>query len=61
MYPILLEADTGLTTLGQVFTQFTTWISSLITTISSSAILMLAVGITCVSAVIGLAHKLIRG
>lgn len=42
-----------------VFTQFMTWMGTLVTTISSSPLLLLPVGIFCVGAVIGLASRLI--
>lgn len=54
-----MNASTGLEALGTVFTQFTTWMSSLVTTISSTPLLLLPVGIMCVGAVIGLAGRLI--
>lgn len=55
----LLEASTGLTTLGTIFTQVMTWVSSLVTTIASEPLLLLPVGIFAVGAVIGLAGRLI--
>lgn len=45
--------------LTTVFTQFMTWMTSLVSTISSSPLLLLPVGIFCVGAVIGLASRLI--
>ena len=45
--------------LTAVFTQFTTWMTSLVGTISSEPILLLPIGIFCVGAVIGLASRLI--
>lgn len=55
----LLEASTGLTTLGTIFTQVMTWVSSLVSTIASEPLLLLPVGIFAVGAVIGLAGRLI--
>lgn len=51
--------STGLEALGTIFTQMMTWVSSLVTTISSSPLLLLPVGIFVVGAVIGLASRLI--
>ena len=56
-----LNADTGLTNLGTLFTSITGWVASLVSTITSSPILMLTLGIFVVGAVIGLAYRLIRG
>lgn len=55
----LMAETTGLEALGTVFTQFTTWMGNLVTTISSTPLLLLPVGIMCVGAVIGLAGRLI--
>lgn len=52
---------TNLTALGTVFTQLTTWITSLVQTIASEPLLLLALGIFVAGAVIGLATRLIRG
>lgn len=50
--PILtLTADTGMTNLGSLFTTITGWIQSLVSTITSSPILMLTLGIFVVGAV----------
>lgn len=59
--PFTLTADTGMTNLGSLFTTITGWIASIVTTITSSPILMLTLGIFVVGAVIGLAYRLIRG
>lgn len=60
--PVVLSAsDTGLTNLGTLFTTITGWIASIVTTITSSPVLMLTLGIFVVGAVIGLAYRLIRG
>lgn len=56
-----LQADAGLTNLGTLFTTITGWVSSLVSTITSSPILMLTLGVFIVGAVIGLAYRLIRG
>lgn len=57
----LLTADSGLTNLGQVWTQFTTWIQNIVSTITASPILLIGLGIFVVGATIGLAQRLIRG
>lgn len=54
-----MAETTGLEALGTIFTQFMTWIGSLVTTIVSTPLLLLPVGIFCVGAVIGLANRLI--
>ena len=54
-------ADQGLTNLGTLFTTFTGWMTSIVSTITSSPILMLTLGVFVVGAVIGLAYRLIRG
>ena len=56
-----LDAATDLTNLGTVFTQITTWLSSIVSTITASPILLIGLGIFVVGAVIGLAYRLIRG
>lgn len=50
---------TGLEALQTIFTQIMTWMSSLVTTITSNPLLLLPVGIFVVGAVIGLASRLI--
>lgn len=57
----LQATDAGLTNLGTLFTQITGWVTSLVSTITSSPILMLTLGVFIVGAVIGLAYRLIRG
>lgn len=47
--------------LGVLFTTITGWMSTLVTTITSSPVLMIGLGIFVVGAVIGLAYRLIRG
>lgn len=63
---ILLSASagggvTGLESLGTVFSQFTTWMGSIVTTMTSegNGIMLIPVGIFCVGAAIGLAGRLI--
>ncbi|MCH5197920.1 MAG: hypothetical protein J1E34_03340 [Oscillospiraceae bacterium] len=57
-----LEASAGdLSNLGTVFTQVTTWIGSVVSTITGSPILLVGLGIFVTGAVIGLAYRLIRG
>lgn len=53
----------GLTSLGTLFSQFTSWMTDMVSTITASGneILLLAVGIFAVGAVIGLARRLIGG
>lgn len=51
--------NTGLITLGEIFTQLMSWVGSLVTTIASQPLLLLPVGIFVVGAVIGLAGRLI--
>ena len=46
-------------TLGTLFTQIMTWVTSLVTSISTQPLLLLPVGIFIVGAVIGLASRLI--
>lgn len=53
--------DTGITVLGTLFDSITGWIVSIVTTITSSPVLMLTLGIFLVGAIIGLAYRLIRG
>lgn len=56
-------AGNALATLGTVFTQFTTWMGSMVDTITGEGneILLLSVGIFVAGAVIGLARRLIGG
>lgn len=61
LYHRILTADTGLTNLGEVWTQFTRWIENIVSTITSSPILLIGLGIFVVGATIGLAQRLIRG
>ena len=59
--PIVATTTNDLSNLGTVFTQVTTWLSSIVSTITGSPILLLGLGIFVVGAVIGLAYRLIRG
>ena len=57
---VLFEGTPGaLETLGSIFTQIMTWVTSLVSTIASQPLLLLPVGIFVVGAVIGLASRLI--
>ena len=56
-----LEVTANLDGLGAVFTQFMTWIGSLVTTIASNPLHLVSIGVFVVGAVIGLAVRLIRG
>ena len=47
--------------LATVFTQITTWVASIVETITASPVLMIGLGIFVVGAVIGLGYRLIRG
>lgn len=53
----------SMTSLGTIFSQFSTWMTSMVSTITAEGneILLLAVGIFVVGAVIGLARRLIGG
>ena len=44
----LQATDAGLTNLGSLFTQFTTWMTNMVQTITSSPILMLGLGVFAV-------------
>ena len=48
-----MNTPTPMENLGTVFTQITTWMSSMITTITGNPILLIGLGIFCVGAVIG--------
>ena len=50
-----------LSNLGTVFTQITSWVQSIVTTITASPVLMIGLGIFVVGGVIGLGYRLIRG
>ena len=57
----LMDATNSLTSLGTIFTQLMSWVSSLLTTITATGneILLIPVGIFVVGAVIGLCSRLI--
>lgn len=50
-----------LTNLGSVFTTVSGWVTNIVSTITSSPVLLIGLGIFVVGAVIGLAYRLIRG
>lgn len=52
---------TSMTSLGTLFTQFTTWMGNIVTTMTASGneIMLLPVGVFVVGAAIGLAGRLI--
>ena len=52
-------AATGLGALTTVFTQFGTWVGSLVNVIIDKPLLLIPVGIFCFGGVIGLAKRLI--
>jgi len=54
-----MEPANAMTNLGTVFTQITTWMSSMISTITGEPILLIGLGIFVVGAVIGLCRRLI--
>lgn len=54
-----MEPASSMTNLGTVFTQITTWMGSIVTTITSDPLYLIPVGIFVVGAVIGLAQRLI--
>lgn len=60
-YMIPLQATTDLENLGVVFTQLTSWLTSIVATITASPILLTGLGIFVVGGIIGLAYRLIRG
>ncbi len=51
--------DAGLTTLGTVYTQLMAWMATIVSTISSTPLLLLPVGIFVAGAMIGLAKRFI--
>lgn len=54
-------AANGLTSLGDLFTQFTTWMGNIVTTMTADGneLMLIPIGIFVVGAVIGLASRLI--
>ena len=63
MFTALAEGGTAtpIENLGSVVTQIWTWITSGLTTITSSPILLIGLGIFTAGAIIGLVYRLIRG
>ena len=62
MYGVMdVTSDGALSALGDVVSWLSTQFAGVITTITSTPILLLSVGIFACGAVIGLAHRLIRG
>ena len=59
MFTIMEVSATQLDAVKAVFTQIMEWMSSLVTSIASSPLLLIPVGIFVVGAVIGLASRLI--
>lgn len=53
------DASAGITALGELFTQFSTWMGSIVTTMTSNVIFLLPLGVFCVGAAIGLAKRII--
>ena len=58
---MLTLTASDLTALGTVFTQLTSWMTSLVQTIAAEPLLLVSLGIFACGAVIGLATRLIRG
>lgn len=56
-----MEGGTALTSIGTLFTQFTTWMGNIVTTMTADGneIMLIPVGIMVVGAAIGLASRLI--
>lgn len=54
-------AVSSMSSIGTLFTQFTTWMGSIVTTMTADGneIMLIPVGIMCVGAAIGLASRLI--
>lgn len=52
---------TGLASIGELFTQFTTWMGNIVTTMTADGneIMLIPIGIMCVGGAIGLASRLI--
>lgn len=57
----LAAAEGDLANLGVVFTQITSWVTTIVSTITSSPVLLIGLGIFVVGAIIGLGYRLIRG
>lgn len=60
LMPLQATGD-DLSNLGTVFTQITSWVTSIVSTITASPVLLIGLGIFVVGAIIGLAYRLIRG
>lgn len=54
-------AANGLTSLGELFTQFTTWMGNIVTTMTADGneLMLIPIGVGVVGAAIGLAKRLI--
>lgn len=61
MIPRLLTTSSEIGTLSDMWTQFMTWVTSLLSTITGHPILLLGVAIFAVGGTIGLVYRLIRG
>ena len=59
---MIMDGTSSLTSLGTIFTQLMSWVTSLLTTITASGneILLLSVGVFAVGAIIGLCKRLIN-
>lgn len=57
----MLNTTNELSNLGTLWTQITSWIGEVVSTITSHPLLMVGLGIFVVGATIGLAQRLIRG
>ena len=59
---MIMDGTSSLTSLGTIFTQLMSWVTSLLTTITASGneILLLRVGVFAVGAIIGLCKRLIN-
>lgn len=56
---MVLTETTMIATLGSLFTQFTTWMGTIATTIASNELMLLPFAIFCVGASIGLIKRLL--
>lgn len=55
---MVMESTGALATLGTVITQIISWVSDMVTTISSNPLLLISLGIFVLGAIIGLAKRL---
>ena len=55
----LMESSALLTTLGGLFTQITTWMGNIATTITSNELYLLGIGMFVVGGAIGLVKRII--